>query len=329
MQDQKFQMLEILQYNKGFIHPEKWIEYGISHKFKKTKAERIDECPDCTAQSYKFIGQFVYYSTLINLQKCTQCGLIFTDTRIDPSIISAHFEQAYKDEEYFLLRRYRIFQQIAGLVVSASPLGGRILDVGGAKGHLLATLNEHRPDLTFVLNDLSKDACQHAESKYGFKTILGGINELERISSQFDVIVLSDVIYYEPQLRKLWAILPRLVAPNGTIIIRVPNKLGLIRFWLFMNRVISEIRSKDNRLQDKIKFFNPEHLFVFSRSYLINRLKSIGFNQVFTTPSELLISGRSDLVHPFLYYLCKIFSIISFGRLIFTPSLLVIAKHNV
>ena len=329
MQEQKAKILEVLQYNRGFIHPEKWIEYGITHKFKLIKADKIEECPDCSARSSEFVGQFVYYSTLVNLQKCAQCGLVFTDTRIDPNVISAHFEQAYKDEEYFLHRRSRIFTQISRIVDSVAPQGGRILDVGGAKGHLLATLKKHRPDLNFVLNDLSKDACDHAESKYGFQTILGGINELEQVSSRFDVIVLSDVIYYEPELRKLWDVLSSLVAENGTIIIRVPNKLALIRFWLFMSRAISRIRTVDNEMQDNIKFLNPEHLFVFSRSYLLIRLKSIGFNQVVATPSELLINGRSDLVRPFIYYLCKMLSIISFGKLIITPSLLVIARNEV
>lgn len=217
MQEQKASMLEILQLNKGFTHPEKWIEYGIAHKFNKTKADKIEECPDCSARSFGFIGQFVYYSSLVNLLKCAHCGLIFTDARIDPKVISTHFEQTYKDEEYFLHRRHRIFEQIAQIADKVAPQRGRILDVGGAKGHLLATLKTRRPDLKFVLNDLSKDACDHAESKYGFQTILGSINELEQIISRFDVVVLSDVIYYEPELRRLWAVLPRLVSENGVL----------------------------------------------------------------------------------------------------------------
>lgn len=327
MKEQKDQMIEMLRFNSGFIHPEKWVEYGISHKFEKIQADKIEKCPDCSARSFEFIGQFVYYSTLVNLEACTKCDLVFTDTRIDPNVIQAHFEQAYKDEAYFLHRRSRIFEQISSLVDSVAPRGGEILDIGGAKGHLLATLKRHRPDLNFVLNDLSKDACNHAESEYGFQTILGGINELERISSRFDVIILSDVIYYEPELHILWTVLPRLVSENGAVIIRVPNKLALIRSWQLLRRVIS--RPEDIEMQDNIKFFNPEHLYVFSRRYLLMRLKKLGFRQVVAIPSELLIHDQGDLRHPFYYYLCKILSIISFGKIIVTPSLLVIAKKKV
>jgi hypothetical protein len=121
--------------------------------------------------------------------------------------------------------------------------------------------------------------------------------------------------------------LPRLVSENGTVIIRVPNKLALIRSWQLLNRTIT--RPANNEMQDKIKFFNPEHLFVFSRHYLLMRLKSIGFQRVFAEPSELLVNGRGDWVHPLLYYVCKAISMISCGKLIMTPAQLIIAKNNV
>lgn len=327
MQEQESRMLKVLQLNRGFTHPEKWIEYGITHKFETTKAEKFEKCPDCSTQSFGFIGQFVYYSTLVNLLECYHCGLVFTDTRIDSEVISAHFEHAYKDEEYFAHRRHRIFQQIARIADEAVQAGGRVLDIGGAKGHLLAVLKIRRPDLHFVLNDISKDACDHAKSRYGFQTIVGGINKLEEASSRFDLIILSDVIYYESELRRLWNVLPRLVSEKGTIIIRVPNKLALIRSWQLLNRTIT--RSANSEMQDNIRFFNPEHLFVFSRQYLSMRLKNIGFERVFSKPSELLVNGRNDWMHPLLYYVCKAISILSFEKIIITPSLLVIAKRTV
>jgi hypothetical protein len=114
---------------------------------------------------------------------------------------------------------------------------------------------------------------------------------------------------------------------NGTVIIRVPNKFALIFFWQFLIRVISQ--HKDNEMRDHIKFFNPEHLFVFSKRYLLTRLKSIGFQKVIAFPSELLIQDNTDLRHPFFYYLCKVCSTISFGKIIISPSLLLIAKKGV
>lgn len=326
MKEQKNEMIELLKFNKGFTDPERWVEYGITHNFQKIKAEKLKECPDCNARSIKHIGQFVYYSTLVNLQACSQCGLVFTDTRIDPKVISSHFEKAYKDEKYFLHRRRRIFDQIARIADNVAPRGGRVLDVGGAKGHLLARLQKRRPDLNLVLNDLSIEACDHAESIYGFETIWGGIKELELVQVRFDVIILSDVIYYEPDLRKLWDVLPCLLSENGTIIIRVPNKLALIRLWQLINRAIP--RPADRKINDKIKFFNPEHLFVFCRRYLLTRLKKLGFHQVHAIPSELLLRDPQDLWHPLFYHFGKIIWMLSFGKIVITPSLLVVAQNK-
>lgn len=323
---QKDQMMELLQFNRGFAHPEKWIEYGINHKFRKIRADKLEECPDCSARSLKFIGQFIYYSTLVKLKECTQCGLVFTDTRIDSKVIQSHFEQTYKDEAYFSQWRRRIFEQISRIADSVAPMEGKILEVGGAKGHLLSILKRQRPDLHFVLNDISIEACHHAESTYGFQTILGGFNELNQVSSRFDVVILSDVIYYEPELRKMWGTLPRLVSENGVVIIRVPSKLTFIRLWQFISQSI--YRHGDTEMQDNIKFFNPEHLYVFSKSYLLKRLKKLGFCQVVAVPSELLVDDRKELWNAFFYYLCRMLWVISFGKIIITPSLLVIAKKT-
>jgi SAM-dependent methyltransferase len=284
----------------------------------------LKECPDCKYKSFDAVGQYIYYSTLVTLRACARCGLIFSDKRIDPRVIQSHFEQAYKDEAYFLVQRRRIFEQISAMADLSAVEGGNILDVGGAKGHLLAMLKKRRPDLRFVVNDLSKEACEYAAHKYGFQTICADVNTLESSSTKFDVIIMSDVIYYEPELHKLWRILPRIVAKNGVVIIRVPNKLPLIRFWQFMIRVING-RAK-MEMQDHIAFFNPEHLYVFSRRYLLARLEELGFTQVTAVPSDLLVKNRGDFWHPLYFYLCKFLSTLSCGKLILTPSLLVIAK---
>ena len=326
MDEQKQKMLEVLQFNKVFIHPEEWIEYGLLHNFKKIQAEELDECPDCKCRSFESVGQYIYYSTLVRLQACTRCGLVFSDKRIDSSVIQSHFEQAYKDEGYFIDRRRRIFAQISTLASLAAVQGGNILDVGGAKGHLLAMLRKRRSDLRFVVNDLSKEACDYAAHKYGFQTICGDFNALEKNSFKFDVIIMSDVIYYEPDLSKLWGILPGLVAENGVVIIRVPNRFPLILFWQFMIHAIG--RRANTKMQDQVRFFNPEHLYVVSRRYLLTRLKELGFTQVTAVPSDLLIKNRGDFWHPLYFYFCKMLFSLSGGKLMLTPSMLVIAKSH-
>ncbi len=326
MKEQAARMLKILHFNKGFDNPEKWVHYAISNHFEKVNAIKLNSCPDCGSETSILRGQFIYYSSLARLQECSRCGIIFSDIRIAPEIIQYHFEQSYKDEAYFLQKRSRIFRQITNLVALNIKHGGNVLDIGGAKGHLLSMLQKERPDLKYVLNDLSKDACDFAKKEYGFDTIEGGINELERVTNKFDYIILSDVIYYENEIKKLWDVLPNLMSDRGTLIIRIPNKIRIIIFWQFIKNLITNKEKLDK--QDKIKFFNPEHLFIFSCMYLKRRLKNIGFNQVDIIPSELLRNSENKNHIPFYYYLSKLIGFISFARIIITPSLLVVAKKK-
>lgn len=318
-------MLELLRLNKGFKNPERWVDYALLHKFRRVEAEKLEACPDCRERRSCLIGQYIYYSTLVELRSCGNCGLIFSDVRIDPKVIHGHFEQAYKNEEYFTQQRKDIFEQIADLVSSSACLGSSVLDIGGAKGHLLAIVKNRRPDLKYVLNDLSETACEYAKTRYGFESVCGGVKTLEGLSRRFDVVILSDVIYYEPELNRLWALLSRIVSESGVVIIRVPNRVALIKLGsifrnLFETPTIREIR-------DRVWFLNPEHLYVLSRWYLFKRLREIGFSAVKAVPSALLeSSGRTRFV---LYYcLARAFFYVTFGKAILTPSMIVVARRQ-
>lgn len=94
------EMLLLLKDNKGFDQPEKWIRYGIDHNFQSIKAVTPDYCPDCGSQQFRTIRQYIYYSTLLKLRECCECGLVYSNTLIDPQVIHSHFEHAYKDEDY-------------------------------------------------------------------------------------------------------------------------------------------------------------------------------------------------------------------------------------
>ena len=277
-------------------------------------------------KSRKQLGQYIYYSTLVGLQTCNSCGLVFADKRIDPSVVQAHFERAYKEETYFLKQRGRIFAQIAKSVEGIAPNGGRILDIGGAKGHLLAELRKRRPDLTLVVNDLSAEACAYAASVYGFQTVCGGVESLEKMALRFDVVIMSDVAYYEPEIHRLWALLSTLVSDDGTVIIRVPNKLALIRAWQYLARAIT--RPEAIEMQTRVKFFNPEHLYVFSKRYLSSRLERAGFLPVTLAPSEPLVRSRADFFGATLYWCCSLLFVLSFRRLVISPSFVTIAKRR-
>ncbi|CAN5822060.1 hypothetical protein BH23GEM7_BH23GEM7_03890 [soil metagenome] len=207
----------------------------------------------------------------------------------------------------------------------SAPRGARVLDVGGATGHLMAEVRRRRPDLEITVNDLTETACRAAEAR-GFRTICGGVAELERCAASFDVVVMSDVIYYVPEIARLWDLIPRLVAPGGAVILRVPNKLALIRLW---QRLLRRVAPRRAEMTASMRFFNPEHLFVFSRAFLERRLRGLGFEEVQALPSPVL-GGRAAL-RPLARLgdgLVRAAHRASGGRVLASPSLLLVARRG-
>lgn len=321
--------LQVLSHNLGFSTPELWVDYAIQHGFKRVAARPVPNCPDCGRPSDQHLGQYVHYSTLIHLKECRTCHLIWADAHIDPATIRAHFERAYKDHEYFVTRRVPIFRHLAGLIDQAAPRCGRVLDVGGAQGHLMHLVASRRPDLRVVVHDLSESATRYAAERFGLQTIGGGIASLRSHVVEHDVVVLSDVLYYEPDLATLWSILPRLVAPNGTVIIRVPNKLPLIRAAQALARVRSPLHWQ--RRQHRIRYFNPEHIYILSRRYLTQRLAGLGFVAIGALPSPFLAPFRTTIHTPVLTMLFRVAAAIgtwSHQRIVLTPSMVLIATRQ-
>jgi 2-polyprenyl-3-methyl-5-hydroxy-6-metoxy-1,4-benzoquinol methylase len=314
-------MLEVLRSNKGFERRDVWVQYAIDHRFVHVDAHEVATCPNCGSASSAVVGQMVYYSTLLKLRLCSRCHLAYVDVRIDPAVLQQHFESAYKDENYFRTKRDRIFDQLARQADVNTRANGLVLDVGGAKGHLMAKLQTRRPDLVLTVNDLSSDACEYAAREYGLRTLVGGVTVLEQLSSRFDTVVMSDVIYYEPEIKRLFEVMPQLVVPGGTLIIRVPNKLWLIRAVQIWKR----IKSKDREKQTSISFFNPEHLYIFSQRFLVRRLSALGFTNVRVLPSRMLIE-KSSLLEKAVYFACQMLAWISLGRLVLSTAVLVVAQ---
>jgi hypothetical protein len=321
------QWLDILRHNRGFAEPERWVSYARSQGFRKVTSTTVRGCPDCGGRLSNSLGQYVYYSTLIQLRQCCDCDLGYADTHIDPEVVRSHFERAYKDEDYFRKGRTAIYRSIVELADRIAPPHGRVIDVGGARGHLLAELRRRRGDLRLTLSDISRRACDDAEATHGFSTICSSIPGLAQTSARFDLILLIDVLYYEPDIRGAWAALNEIADVSSTLLLRLPDRLRL----LSLSRRLQVLLRGAGRLgrQVTIPFFNPEHVYVFSREYLRSRLESIGFGSVQFLPSRLLVGGGIRRLGEAGYFrgasaLARLSP--RFSRL--TPSCLVIARRG-
>lgn len=313
--------LDILKYNKGFHEPSRWIQYAKEHKFQKVKAKRLIMCPDCNSSKSRMLGQYIYYSNLMRMMVCQNCGLIYSDTILSREVLKKHFEVAYKDQQYFVNRRRQVYLQIARLIEKSACYGCEVIDIGGAQGHLLKTVRELRPDLDVTLNDLSSNACDYATSNYGIKSICCRLSELQSEKKVYDLVLLIDVLYYESKIDKAWETISNLA--RDSVIIRIPNKLSLIKIILLLKNVFSPREKRD--MTDHIDLLNPEHSYIFSDQYIKRRLHSLGFTKTKIMPSASLMPAnrRRIFLHRLLFALARIIWFISMGKIVLTPAKIV------
>lgn len=320
--------LDVLRHN-GFEAEDlrRWLPIARECGFRKVASEHVRLCPDCGSPGRRALGQQVYYSTLMRLVRCDGCGLVYIDTRLAEQVTYQHFETAYKDAAYFLHRRRDIFRHLAVIVDDSTRAGACVLDIGGAEGHLLATLARQRPDLTLVLNDLSPLACRYGAESFGLETICAGIADLASLERRFDALLMIDVIYYESDLKSIWSCMTSLLEADGIVVLRLPNKYAWMRVMEWLRRLV---RSRDAATTTmSVRLFNPEHIYVFTRKYLSARLKENGFDSVQYLPSPFLRGSRAgDLVRGVAFRLAQLLSIVSLRTLVATPSMVVVARRR-
>lgn len=316
-------MLDLLRHNGGFDRPEEWVDVARRERFRRVSSFPIAACPDCGHAHHALVGQYVHYSTLIKLLRCPQCDLIWADRRLADDVVQDHFEHAYKDEAYFQITRKQVFEHLCDLIAALTPQGGCLLDYGGAKGHLLRRVRAVRPDLKQLLIDLSEAACKSAEQEPGVTAYVGGAERLASVEGQVDIIVFSDVFYYIPQIREVWELLPKAMRSKGVVILRIPNKLLMIRAYRTLARLL---RLAGQSPEDKLRFFNPEHNYILTRRYLRRRFKAAGFDSVEFLPTSPTSQGAGKALLKLYTAASNLVSWITARRVVITPSMLVVAR---
>jgi len=321
--------LDILQNNGGFYPADKWIQFAKAHNFQKTDSVKLYRCPDCNNEVLAELGQYIYYSNIIHIKYCYSCGLYFSDTLLNNTTVRNHFENSYNDELYFSEQRKKIFDHIAKITDMYTPENGRVLDVGGGKGHLLNKVRKLRPDIIPDLNDLSECSCKFCTETYGIQSFCGDMTDLLKVNARYNSILLIDVIYYESKLNKMFETIDKLLSSGqGIIIIRIPNKIFLIRIYQLIFNLLGS--SNDKFFQSHIKHFNPEHIYIFTQLYLRKKLQETGFKNIIFSPSPMLTKGHGEegVISRIFFRIANIISKLTLGKLILTPSVIVIANKS-
>jgi SAM-dependent methyltransferase len=306
-------MRAVLRGNLGFEREdvERWIDFARAAGFRPHAAVPVNVCPDCGRGPKRVLGRYIFFSTLVQLLECP-CGLIWANARIDAASSAEHFDSAYSDEAYYERSRSTIFAHLAGLIAEKTPRGGSVLDIGGAGGQLAAVVHARRPDLAITVQDISAAKIAQARSR-GFEGLVGGARALAEHGCVYDTIILADSMYYEPDLPTLWEALRTTRRESGRILIRVPNRVPLLR-------LVSTWQSWSRALPTTLYAHNPDHLVVCTPRYLTGRLTRAGCRKITWLPTPI---GEGPQ-HAAIYQFAAAFHAVT-GRCI-TPSVVAVAE---
>lgn len=161
--------------------------------------------------------------------------------------------------------RHRLETFSAAVQAFVRP-GSRLLDFGCGAGALLCHLVECGYEV--VGADISAEmlqACRIALSALGAEAELhcGEISELKHVLGRFDAVLCSSVLEYAEDPGQMLVDLRDVTAPNGVLLVTVPNRESLVRRlewavksasaglrllgWSRMNQYLNYLRLSRNR----------------------------------------------------------------------------------
>ncbi|MGC4065893.1 MAG: class I SAM-dependent methyltransferase [Polyangiaceae bacterium] len=209
------------------------------------------------------------YPGEFRLHRCKECGVVFNSPRLTESALAKLYEKNY----YLFLERpadavHRIsslFSATLRELIERNGIEPRdALEIGSAKGYLLALLREHGWTVRGV--ELSQHASAFASCELGLSIFNGTIEAYAANAERpdFDLVYSTDVIEHVPDPRTFVQALGKVVKPGGYLLLGTPNGSA-----------------------DGIDIngpmwggFNPFHIWFFTRSCLARLLEQSGFEVI-------------------------------------------------
>jgi 2-polyprenyl-3-methyl-5-hydroxy-6-metoxy-1,4-benzoquinol methylase len=229
--------------------------------------ERLDKCPVCgkTELRNKLVVEDKSVSKeSFAIQQCAACTFQFTNPRPDAAHIGRYYEseeyvshnsgaggvinQAYKVARFFTMRRK------VALLNKQAPRKGQLLDYGCGTGHFLSAAKSAGWKVSGL--EPNPRAREEASRRVGQPI---GSESLEALEpGTFDAITLWHVLEHVHTLNDTLQQLIRLLKPDGTLIIAVPN--------------VDSLDAQHYR-QDWAAYDVPRHLYHFSPKTMTQLLK--------------------------------------------------------
>ncbi len=201
-----------------------------------------------------------------DFRTCRACGLIAMKTLPSVAELSRHYNKHYYAENYKgrgrehfkdFAYRLRFFNRYF-----KSP--GRFLEVGAAGGDFLQLMKERGWQVHGV--ELSEHAVRAGEKNYALPMFCGTLEEVRFPDAAFDAVAFYHVIEHLPDPRSVLREARRILAPDGYLLVEVPNPKGL------------DARFSRKLLESIIDY--PNHLHLFPKRTLERLLTDSGFKVI-------------------------------------------------
>lgn len=222
-----------------------------------------------------YAGEFV-------LRRCAGCGLIFNSPRLTLPALADLYRRNY----YFFARRPgRELTRIVDAylrTVALLPEGriGTLLEVGSAKGYMLALLRGLGWRVAGI--ELAEDAAAYARRVFGVEVFTGNLERFRHVADRrFEVVLVQDVLEHIPDPEGFARSLHESLEPGGWLVIDTPNVGG----------------RNVGLLGGRWRGFNPFHIYLYDRASLARMLTGAGFS-VHTIGSYNNVGVRESAIPP-------------------------------
>jgi 2-polyprenyl-3-methyl-5-hydroxy-6-metoxy-1,4-benzoquinol methylase len=175
---------------------------------------------------------FVATGESFDLHRCNSCSFLFTNPRPRANEIGPYYQSdryvshagdkqnlSFMYKVYDVVRDYSIKQKLK-LIKSYHP-NGKLMDLGCGLGYFLdGVVKDKTFDALGV--DVSTEAIDYVKQKFGYAVL--GEDKLDTIEEHsFDVITQWHVLEHVHLLNERMQQLKKILKPNGTLFIAVPN----------------------------------------------------------------------------------------------------------
>lgn len=218
------------------------------------------------------VARDMYTGEAYHLVRCAQCGLIRTDQPpCVPTLYvyggtadaGARFGPAQRLLQMFRHSRVRRFTR-------RRP--GRALDVGCGDGSFLMGLAQQGWDVYGT--ELSPSIAATAKQRFGDRIHIGELEKTPHSEASFDLITFWHVLEHLGDPRKALAEARRLLRPDGTVLVAVPNIQSLQAYlfkqdwlhldvprhrWHFDPRTLANLAERCNFKVEQVRHFSTEY----------------------------------------------------------------------